>query len=304
MDRFFVLKLRVKNNNGHAKKNYYYASVFQEKKNKYRINIGNYKLNPCITISLKNNSKKATIENISNDIKCTIYNNDKIKHHDIIHMVKLLINFAKNIFPHITKFYLTDNSQIKCYKNNKISLADLTFIKCGKTLFEKNLHCYPYNRRLIKIRKKDLNESINREFPFDKDEFIKMNLMFCKKYINNFFNNKKKKDNLIKIIEKNYRKNITPKNYILHLIKKNYLCSTYIFIMNQYLNKTLYGQDWIINSNEFLHKVKYSFLETNKNKNHSKINKKIKIFNDLLKNNEYEEVVFKKGTSYKNFAKK
>ena len=103
MNEYYIIQtIKYNNENNRIKKINYYVSVINDNNNNsISIGFGNYKLRPCIEILIYQNSSIATLNNISNDIKCTILNDSNINNNDIILLIKIALHFVVKKYLHI-----------------------------------------------------------------------------------------------------------------------------------------------------------------------------------------------------------
>jgi len=282
MNEYYIIQTKIINNN---KKLNYYVSIIYDKNNSISIKLCNYKSYPCIEVLIDQNSEIAILQNISNDIKCTI-NDSNIDNHNIILLIKISLHFIISKFHYVNKFILTDNSTINCSEKINISLADLSFIKYGKTWYEKNFNAIPddSNINTIDIQKNMIYNRLNGKINMNLEKFISVNKEYLKKNKIDEY----KIDKIIKSITKLYNDNISIYSYLEKYITEHMECLYYAYILNNNINKLLYGTTWIIKKEDIIsYSIKYSFLPTIKKITHQKIINFIKNFN---KNN-LEEIL-------------
>ena len=103
MNEYYIIQtIKYNNENNRIKKINYYVSVINDNNNNsISVGFGNYKLRPCIEILIYQNSSVATLNNVSNDIKCTILNDSNINDQDIILLTKIALHFIIDKYPYI-----------------------------------------------------------------------------------------------------------------------------------------------------------------------------------------------------------
>jgi len=274
MNEYYIIQTKIINNN---KKLNYYVSIIYDKNNSISIKFGNYKSYPCIEILVDPNSEIAILQNISNNIKCTI-NDSNIDNHNIILLIKISLHFIISKFDYINKFILTDNSTINCSEKINISLADLSVIKYGKTWYEKNFNAIPddSNINTIEVQKSMLFNRLNEKINMNLEKFISVNKEYLKKNKIDEY----KIDKIIKRIKDFYTEKISIYNYLEKYIKDHMECLYYSYILSNNINKLLYGTTWIIKKKDIMsYSIKYSYLPTIKKMTHQKIINRINNFN-------------------------
>jgi hypothetical protein len=295
MNEYYIIQTAKYDNNRYKKINYY-VSVINDNNNSINIGFGNYKSRPCIEILVYNDSPIAILNNVSNDIKCTIMNDFNINYQDIILLIKIALHFIINKYTYIQQIILNDNSTINCSNNIKISLADLSFIKYGKTWYEKNFNAIPdeSNIDIIDVQKSIIHNRLNEKINMDSKKFISVNKEFLKK--NNISQDKIEK--ILKKIKDIYHENISVYDYLQNFISEHIECLCYAYIFIYYMNRILYDTAWIIKKENIKsYEIKYSYLSTEKKASHEKIINRIKNFN---KNNFPEMITYNYQKKYKN----
>lgn len=120
----------------------FYAKVEHIPRDKRTIiQFGSAKFKDCLSIHIFGQSKIAELHGLIYNRLCAI-NMPLPKNEGTIRMVKAAMVFALQLSPHITKFELTDISQVDCGKH-KIALADLYFITHGMTWYENRFGAQP-----------------------------------------------------------------------------------------------------------------------------------------------------------------
>jgi hypothetical protein len=178
----------------------------------------------------------------------------------MIDLIKCSLYFSTKLFPNIDIYELTDNSMIDCDKNIKISLADLQYIKYGKTWYEKefNAKVDEFKLKNINLLKQIINNNLNEPLNFSTKDFLDK---FYK------YDNKR----IIKKVIKIYKKNILLKNFLNYFFTNNLGCIYYYNVFNTFIGKKLFQQDWIIMKNDIdkydinIHIEKTSKLKQNSN---------------------------------------
>jgi len=278
MDEYYIIQTEVLSNN-RIKKINYYVSILYDEDNYISVKFGNYRTTPCIEITFQNDSEVAILQNISNDIKCTILEDTSIHEHDIIILIKISLNFIVSKYLHIKHFTFTDNSTIYCSDKIKICLADLSFIKYHHTWYEKNLGSIPdeSNVLTIKFAKQQILENINKKININKKNFIGLN----KEYLIKNKIEEDKIDTIIKEIKKIFYEGISVYDYLFLFISKNIECIYYSYLFNFFITNFLLGTSWIITKETILkYRIKYSYLTSKKKLSHKNIIKRVKIFNN------------------------
>jgi hypothetical protein len=289
MDEYFIIKTV---NNSNKKINYFVSVISNENYSSISIRLGNYKSTPCVEIIIDTSSESAVLQNVSNDIKCTIL--DNLDNHDSVLLTKIALHFVISKYPHVKEFILTDNSLIKCSDKINISLADLSFIKYHKTWYEKNFEAIPDESDVenIDIQKTIIFEELNDKININEDKFILAN----KKYFIKNNIDDKKIEKILKKIKKTYNENIKIYDYLYKFILNHMECLYYSYIFNTYIKNNLYGTTWKIEKDKvLLYSINYSYLTSKKRLSHQNIINRIKIFN----NNKLKEV--KKYTPMKKY---
>ena len=100
-----------------------------------------------------------------------------------------------------------------------------------------------------------LNEKINMNL----EKFISVNKEYFKKNKIDEY----KIDKIIKSITKLYNDNISIYSYLEKYITEHMECLYYAYILNNNINKLLYGTTWIIKKKDIMsYSIKYSYLPT------------------------------------------
>ena len=286
---YYILETVIEHNNRSKKIHYFVSIIYDENENNISIRFGNYKSIPCVEIIILHESipysEIAILQNVSNDIKCTIFDDNNINEHDSILLTKIALHFVITKYPYIQHFLLTDNSLIDCSNNIKICLADLSFIKYGTTWYEKNFGALPDEADILNIQvtKSIITQRLNDKINIKNELFINAN----KEYLKN--NNIKEEyiDIISEKINTYYKQNIKIHDYLYKFISTYMECLYYAFIFDKFIQKNLYGTTWKIEKDQILlYPIKYSYLSSPKRASHSNVINRIKIFN----NNKLNEV--------------
>jgi len=292
MSEYYLIKSKYLDKKNILKNIYYYLSITKEDNDTYIINSGNPKKTSCITIIITNNKKTAILNNVSFKTgKCSLLFDDYQKG-SIKNLVKCSLIFCYKKFPFIKKFILTDNSTIDC-GIIEISLADLQYVKYGKTWYQKYFGAKPFYKNKIKIIKRELKNIKNKKLT---TSFIKD----AKKYYDIYYT-KNNVNKLIDVLKEYYNKNLTYGEYINILNNNDYDCSTYCYIFNEIFGKKLYGEEWIIKINS-VKKYSNDTIYTSKKIEKIKKNSNIERYNNIVNKldiNKYKnmKVDFKKSTA-------
>lgn len=272
MDEYYLIKSKYLDNKNILRNIYYYLSITKEDNDTYTINAGNPKKTSCLTIIITNNKKTAILNNVSFKTgKCALLFDD-YKKGSIKNLVKCLLMFCCKKFPFITKFILTDNSTIDC-GIIEISLADLEYIKYGKTWYEKYFGAKPLYKNTINKIKEELENIKNKNL---NQSLIKD----AKKYYDIYYT-KNNVNKLIDVLKEYYNKNLTYGEYINLLNNNDYDCSTYCYIFNKIFEKKLYGEEWIIKINS-VKKYSNDTIYTSKKIEKIKKNSNIEKYNNIV----------------------
>lgn len=173
---------------------------------------------------------------------------------------------------HVKYFELVDNSFILCKNKKRISLPDLSFVKYNKTWYEQYFNAIPDENSkddIIMIRKRIIKK-LNKKLKMNYNDFI-----------NKYYTEIIKKNNIINVIKDSYNKDIIFKDFLDKL--QEYDCVFYEKVFNDFIGNLLQGTKWIIS------------IKTVKTYN---INSDI-ISTDKIKDNDDLNILFKKLTKLK-----
>ena len=246
----------------------YYVNV-SETETEYNILIGRLKIK-CVNIIINKTNNIAILELLQHHFKCSLFSDLK-KGDEIIDLLKNSLFFVTSKY-HVKYFELVDNSFILCKNKKRISLPDLSFVKYNKTWYEQYFNAIPDENSkddIIMIRKRIIKK-LNKKLKMNYNDFI-----------NKYYTEIIKKNNIINVIKDSYNKDIIFKDFLDKL--QEYDCVFYEKVFNDFIGNLLQGTKWIIS------------IKTVKTYN---INSDI-ISTDKIKDNDDLNILFKKLTKLK-----
>ena len=257
-EKYYVIKSNLNYNNKKYSK-YYYVNVFS-KKNEDTILVGGLNIK-CVNIIINKKRNKGILELVQHHEKCAFF--DILKDgFEMTDLVKNSLYFAMYIYPDILNYELVDNSFISCKNGKRISLANLQFVKYGKTWYENKFGAVSKNKKIINFIKKNIVENLNKKIDLLYDQFIK------EYYDEDFFENNKN----INIIKNIYKPKITLKEYLNYFFKNKYDCIFYQYIFHEYIGNSLQGTEWIIEKSTIEnYNINATIIDTGKIKNHKNL---------------------------------
>ena len=151
---------------------------------------------------------------------------------------------ATYFYPQVNQFELIDNSFISCRNGNRLSLADLYFVKYGKTWYEDKLGAKLSNLKkdMVNLIKSGILKDLDKKIKIPLDEFIR------EYYEEEYFKNKKN----LNIIKKIYNPEITLKKYLEYFILNKKDCCFYQNVFRKFIGNPLQGLEWLIDKNIIL----------------------------------------------------
>ena len=257
-EKYYVIKSNLNYNNKKYSK-YYYVNVFS-KKNEDTILVGGLNIK-CVNIIINKKRNKGILELVQHHEKCLFF--DTLKDgFEMTDLVKNSLYFAMYTYPDILNYELVDNSFISCKNGKRISLANLQFVKYGKTWYENKFGAVSKNKKIINFIKKNIVENLNKKIDLSYDQFIK------EYYDEDFFENNKN----INIIKNIYKPKITLKEYLNYFFKNKYDCIFYQYIFHEYIGNSLQGTEWIIEKSTIEnYNINATIIDTGKIKNHKNL---------------------------------
>lgn len=108
------------------------------------LHLGSSKLPQCVSIIVFDNEPIADLHGVLYDKLCSSNIPLSKKDNGTVKMVNAIIAIARNQFPYVTKFKLTDMSKVDCNElRTRVWLADMYFYRYGKTWYEDRFGAYP-----------------------------------------------------------------------------------------------------------------------------------------------------------------
>jgi len=236
-EKYYIIKSNLSFNNKSYDK-YYYVNISSSKKED-NILVGGLNIK-CVHIIINKKKNTALLELVQYHEKFSFFETlkDGI---ETVDLVKNSLSFVANLYQDISKYELVDNSFISCKNGKRISLADLQFVKYGKTWYENKFGAVPYevSKDFIDSNKNIIINRLNKKINLSYEEFIK------EYHDEDFFDNQKN----INIIKKIYNPDITLKEYLNYFFKNKYDCRYYQYVFSKFIGHSLQGTDWIIQKN-------------------------------------------------------
>jgi len=236
-EKYYIIKSNLNFNNKSYDK-YYYVNISSSKKED-NILVGGLNIK-CVHIIINNKKKTALLELVQHHEKCSFFETlkDGI---ETVDLVKNSLSFVANLYQDISKYELVDNSFISCKNGKRISLADLQFVKYGKTWYENKFGSVPseVSKDFIDSNKNIIINRLNKKINLSYEEFIK------EYHDEDFFDNQKN----INVIKKIYNPDITLKEYLNYFFKNKYDCRYYQYVFSKFIGTSLQGLEWIIEKN-------------------------------------------------------
>ena len=257
-EKYYVIKSNLNYNNKKYSK-YYYINVFS-KKNEDTILVGGLNIK-CVNIIINKKRNKGILELVQYHEKCAFF--DTLKDgFEMTDLVKNSLYFAMYTYPDVLNYELVDNSFISCKNGKRISLADLQFVKYGKTWYENKFGAVSKNKKVINFIKKNIIEKLNKKINLSYDQFIK------EYYDENFFANNKN----INLIKNTYKSENTFNEYLNYFFKNNLNCIFYQYIFQEYIGNLLQGNEWIIEKSIIEnYDINAIIIDTGKIRNHKNL---------------------------------
>lgn len=236
-EKYYIIKSNLNFNNKIYNK-YYYANISFSKKED-NILVGGLNIK-CIHIIINKKKNTGLLELVQHHERCSFFETLK-DGNETIDLVKNSLFLAANLYPEVSKYELIDNSFILCKNGKRISLADLYFVKYGKTWYENKFGALPskVSKEFIDSNKNIIINRLNKKIILSYDQFIK------EYFDEDFFENQKN----INIIKKIYKPDITLKEYLNYFFKNKYDCRYYQYIFSKFIGSPLQGLEWIIEKN-------------------------------------------------------
>ena len=236
-DKYYIIKSNL-NFNDKSYNKYYYVNISSSKKED-NILIGGLNIK-CVHIIINKRKNIGLLELVQHHERCSFFETLK-DGNETVDLVKNSLFLATNLYPDVSKYELTDNSFITCKNGKRISLADLYFVKYGKTWYEDKFGVIPSNlyKDSIEFNKSIINKRLNSKIEIPFEDFIK------EYHDEDFFDNQKN----INIIKKIYKPDITLKEYLSYFFKNKYDCRYYQYIFSKFIGNLLQGLEWIIEKN-------------------------------------------------------
>jgi hypothetical protein len=257
-EKYYIIKSNLNYNNKKYSK-YYYVNVFS-KKNEDTILVGGLNIK-CVNIIINKKRNKGILELVQHHEKCSFF--DTLKDgFEMTDLVKNSLYFTMYMYPDVLSYELVDNSFIPCKNGKRISLADLQFVKYGKTWYENKFGAVSKNKNVINFIKKNIIEKLNKKINLSYDQFIK------EYYDEDFFANSKN-INLIKIT---YKSENTFNEYLNYFFKNKLDCIFYQYIFQEYIGNLLQGNEWIIEKSIIEnYNINAIIIDTGKIRNHKNL---------------------------------
>ena len=236
-EKYYIIKSNLSFNNKSYDK-YYYANISSSKKED-NILVGGLNIK-CVHIIINNKKNIALLELVQHHEKCSFFETLK-DGNETVDLVKNSLFFAANLYPEVSKYELVDNSFITCKNGKRISLADLQFVKNGKTWYENKFGAILTKQRknTVNLTKSGILKNLNTKIEIPSEEFIK------EYHDEDFFDNQKN----INVIKSIYNPNITLKEYLNYFFKNKYNCRYYQYVFSKFIGTSLQGTEWIIEKN-------------------------------------------------------
>ena len=257
-EKYYVIKSNLNYNNKKYSK-YYYVNVFS-KKNEDTILVGGLNIK-CVNIIINKKRNKGILELVQHHEKCAFF--DTLKDgFEMTDLVKNSLYFAMYTYPDVLSYELVDNSFISCKNGKRISLADLQFVKYGKTWYENKFGAVSKNKKVINFIKKNITEKLNKKINLSYDQFIK------EYYDEDFFANSKN----INLIKNTYKSENTFNEYLNYFFKNKLDCIFYQYIFQEYIGNLLQGNEWIIEKSIIEnYDINAIIIDTGKIRNHKNL---------------------------------
>jgi hypothetical protein len=236
-DKYYIIKSNLNFNNKKYDKYYYVNISFSKKEDNILVGGLNIK---CVHIIINKRKNIGLLELVQHHEKCSFFETLK-DGNETVDLVKNSLFFAANLYPDVSKFELIDNSFITCKNGKRISLADLHFVKYGKTWYENKFGAILTNQKknTVNLTKSGILKNLNSKIEIPLEDFI------TEYHNEDFFDNQKN----INIIKKIYNSNITLKEYLNYFFKNKYDCRYYQYIFSKFIGTPLQGLEWIIEKN-------------------------------------------------------
>jgi len=249
--------------------NYFITIEYDDKIMTYDIYIGYPLEKHCVKITVY--SDYACLDGVITNSSCFIGKNKPSENENmIVDLIQCGLNFTIKLFPSIQYITLIDNSTLTCYKYEKISLADLFYIKHNKTWYQKNFGAKNTDKNNIKLREKMLKNKLQKKIKLSVDEFNQKYLSHLK--IKDNINDETKSN--IQELFSIYKPNMTVFDYLDKVIPYNNCLIYYKFFIN-FIGNNLFGSSWIIKINTIklydvfykIHKVESPIMNIRKQYN-------------------------------------
>lgn len=243
----------------------YIVTIILEDDDVYHIYFGYPLYKHCVKIEVTA-EKYAYLESVVNIVSCFIHkNNIDNSDNKSVDLIQCALDFTIRLFPNIKNITLTDNSTLPCLKNGKISLADHSYIKHGKTWYQKNFGAKPNKKHKnnIKNSKEGLKLTLQKKIKLSVKEFNELYLNHIK--IKENMNNETK--NNIRELFAIYKPNMTIYDYLKEVMKHGNCLIYYKFFKDNIGFNYLYGKEWYIKKETIeFYNVKYKVHKTTKHK--------------------------------------
>lgn len=129
--------------------NKFYAQVYSIDDNTTEIIVGG-NLTKCVTIHVYDDEKYVYLLEVLYDSFCNLDNN-LIKKEGTIIMLHASFALCKYLFPDKTSIHFTDESAIKCIRNNSLPLPEVYMMLYGKTWYQTNFDVTIDKKNEIKL---------------------------------------------------------------------------------------------------------------------------------------------------------
>ena len=236
-EKYYIIKSNLIFNNKNYDK-YYYVNISSSKKED-NILVGGLNIK-CVHIIINKRKNIGLLELVQHHEKCSFFETLK-DGNETVNLVKNSLFFVANLYPDVSKYELIDNSFITCKNGKRISLADLHFVKYGKTWYENKFGAILTNQKksTVNLTKSGILKNLDSKIEIPFEDFIK------EYHDEDFFDNQKN----INIIKKIYKPDITLKEYLNYFFKNKYDCSYYQYVFSKFIGTPLQGLEWIIEKN-------------------------------------------------------
>ena len=236
----------------------YYLSL-EISKDETKIIAGFPKKKYCLMIEVTKN-EFAELSSVSYEDHCFITNEEL--QYGMENLIKCCLSFTIGLFPKIKTVTFTDNSFITCKNNQRIYLADHSYIKSGQTWYEKYFGAIPQEEvvELIKLYKERIDKRLEDKIDLSKNEFNKK------------YNKNKKYQNLDNNI---YTENMTIGEYLTKIMKTG-KCEKYYEFYTSKIKTLLSRTEWKISKSKIIeYNVNYLIYVVPKCVNNSNIKKQV-----------------------------